>query len=221
MASTPSMPDSIRINRLHWPVTTLGYGKRIGIWFQGCSIHCPGCCSRDTWALDGGSEVTVDGLLQWVDKHPLEEVDGFTISGGEPFDQPGGLEALLRALRERHCFDGQQDILVYSGYPMERLQQRHAHMIGSIDALVTGPYRLGRLAAHMRGSDNQLLHVLTPLGLTHYDHIDATPTENRLQVHFDGQSVWLIGIPGQGDLERLRRRLDRQGIAMSGASWLA
>ncbi|MCT5046402.1 radical SAM protein, partial [Pseudomonas aeruginosa] len=27
----------------------MGTGRRLGIWFQGCSIRCPGCISADTW----------------------------------------------------------------------------------------------------------------------------------------------------------------------------
>ena len=42
--------QSVSISRLHFPVTTLGPGHRIGIWFQGCSIRCEGCLSMDTWA---------------------------------------------------------------------------------------------------------------------------------------------------------------------------
>ncbi|MBW6186918.1 4Fe-4S cluster-binding domain-containing protein, partial [Pseudomonas aeruginosa] len=33
------------------PERTLAVGNilRLGIWFQGCSIRCPGCISADTW----------------------------------------------------------------------------------------------------------------------------------------------------------------------------
>ncbi|HAU1321526.1 TPA: radical SAM protein, partial [Legionella pneumophila] len=44
----------IYISRVHFPVTTLGPGHRIGIWFQGCSIRCPGCISTDTWNINKG-----------------------------------------------------------------------------------------------------------------------------------------------------------------------
>ncbi|HSV19446.1 MAG TPA: 4Fe-4S cluster-binding domain-containing protein, partial [Casimicrobiaceae bacterium] len=43
---------TIELNKAHWPVTVLGPGKRIGLWLQGCSIHCPGCVSQDTWSAD-------------------------------------------------------------------------------------------------------------------------------------------------------------------------
>ena len=47
----------IAINKAHFPVTVLGPGRRIGIWLQGCSIHCKGCVSQDTWAADPGRTV--------------------------------------------------------------------------------------------------------------------------------------------------------------------
>ena len=38
----------LALSRMHFPVTTLGPGNRIGIWVQGCTIRCPGCVSADT-----------------------------------------------------------------------------------------------------------------------------------------------------------------------------
>ena len=40
---------NISLSRVHFPVTTLGPGQRLGLWFQGCSIRCAGCISADTW----------------------------------------------------------------------------------------------------------------------------------------------------------------------------
>jgi anaerobic ribonucleoside-triphosphate reductase activating protein len=77
---------SIALSRLHFPVTTLGPGRRIGIWLQGCSIRCPGCISADTWAAAQGqttTEAVVDAIILW-----LPDAEGITVSGGEPFDQP-------------------------------------------------------------------------------------------------------------------------------------
>ena len=52
----------ISLSRLHFPVTTLGPGRRIGIWFQGCSIRCPGCISADTWAFRTAAAMVTDVL---------------------------------------------------------------------------------------------------------------------------------------------------------------
>ena len=38
------------VNRVHFPVTALGPGRRLGVWVQGCSIGCAGCLAHDTWA---------------------------------------------------------------------------------------------------------------------------------------------------------------------------
>ncbi|WP_461325238.1 4Fe-4S cluster-binding domain-containing protein [Bradyrhizobium diazoefficiens] len=48
------MTIRISVSRIHFPVTTLGPGRRLGIWFQGCSIRCPGCISMDTWMEGAG-----------------------------------------------------------------------------------------------------------------------------------------------------------------------
>jgi hypothetical protein len=100
--------------------------------------------------------------------------DGVTVTGGEPFDQPGALETLLRGLRT--AFDG--DLLIYSGYPRERIAGPLAGLAGLIDALVTDPYvaeACDRLP--LRGSDNQRLHLLTPRRHALYARLD-TPGEH-------------------------------------------
>ena len=76
------------VSRLHFPVTTLGPGRRVGLWLQGCSIRCPGCISLDTWDPRVGL-VPIADLLERIDQLAWE-ADGLTVSGGEPFD-PGDL----------------------------------------------------------------------------------------------------------------------------------
>lgn len=212
---------SLRINRLHWPVTTLGYGKRIGIWFQGCSIHCPGCCSQDTWEANAGSEISLEALLEWIACLPAEEIEGFTITGGEPFDQPIALASLLRQLRASYCRSGKRDILLYSGYPMHKLTRLHQAVFELIDVLVSEPYIKTCPIASLRGSDNQGLHCLTSLGRDRYSEAVGTATSNRLQIHFDGTALWMIGIPDKGDLSRLQQQLAAKGINMNDVSWMA
>ena len=89
----------LSLSKLHFPITALGPGRRIGLWLQGCSIRCSGCMSRDTWEFSDEShrvEVLLERVTPW-----LAEADGITISGGEPFDQPEGLLSFLVGLRER------------------------------------------------------------------------------------------------------------------------
>lgn len=194
---------------MHFPVTTLGPGQRLGIWFQGCSIQCPGCISADTWANSRG-HTTLEDLLEQIIVS-LPEADGITISGGEPFDQPDALVALLSALRKRTG----ADILVYSGHALETLNPVLQRAQGLIDALITDPFELH--SAHsrpLRGSDNQRMHLLTALGRERFTEYERPLTEadKSLDVMFDEDgSVWFAGIPSRGDFQRLRDLLNDEG----------
>ena len=199
----------VSLSRVHFPVTTLGPGQRLGIWFQGCSIRCPGCISADTWG-PGHRRIEVDVLLEKLTPW-WQHADGVTISGGEPFDQFDALRALLRGLRSR----GPGDILVYSGHPLEALQVPLRHAEGLIDGLMSDPYlaAAGQTRA-LRGSDNQRLSLLTDLGRERLAGLDRlhSPADKVLDIMFDDDgSVWMAGIPRHDDLLRLRGMLRAQG----------
>lgn len=199
----------LHLSRIHFPVTTLGPGRRVGIWLQGCSIRCAGCVSADTWGLGRGATTVrevVERASAW-----LGEADGATVSGGEPFDQPEALAELLSAIRRRSA----GDILVYSGYPIERLRLTLDRMDGLIDALISDPYDPGAgQALPLRGSDNQRLHLLTALGATRFACYDAPSLagDHSLDIMFEEDgTVFLAGIPRAGDMERLRALMAESG----------
>ena len=204
---------AIAISRTHFPVTSLGPGRRLGIWFQGCSIRCPGCISADTWKAGLGRTVVAD-LLGAVESW-LSQADGVTISGGEPFDQPDALKALLHGVRRRS--DG--DILVFTGYPIEALDHHVRDLNGLLDALVSDPYlQEATQSLALRGSDNQRLHLLTSLGHARFASFERrkTPDDRRLDVMFDETgAVWFAGIPAHGDFERLSEALTASGHQIS------
>ena len=197
------------LSRLHFPVTALGPGKRVGIWFQGCSLRCPGCISADTWRPRRG-RTTVASVLETV-RPWLRDADGVTISGGEPFEQPAALVALLQAIRGN--FDG--DILVYTGLELSAIDDVLRRAEGLIDALITGPYRNDLpQTLPLRGSDNQTLHLLTALGRRRFADLGAASGDTApvLDAMFDADgTIWFAGIPRQGDFERLRAGLTAAG----------
>jgi anaerobic ribonucleoside-triphosphate reductase activating protein len=195
---------SININRLHFPVSSLGFGQRLAIWVQGCSLHCPGCISRDTWQHGSGS-IQINQLLENLERW-LEQADGLTVSGGEPFEQPDALLHLLRWWKHRHA----GDILVFSGFPWERLQKRHAALLELIDVLISDPYEAA--AGHelpLRGSDNQRMHKLSALGRSRYEQLT---TQRSLDLCWDGNQLWMAGIPRPDDISALHDLLRRQGV---------
>jgi anaerobic ribonucleoside-triphosphate reductase activating protein len=207
------MTTPIAISRLHFPVTQLGPGRRVGIWLQGCSIRCPGCISVDTWAHGRGVtnvEEILDVITPW-----LPHADGVTISGGEPFDQPRALFVLLAKLRGLSS----ADILVFTGYPLETIGQELAEVDGMIDALVTDPFeRAAPQTLALRGSDNQRLHFLTAFGRERFASYDR-PTNDKdrgVDLMLDDQgTVWLAGIPARNDFHQLQKLLESGGHRLS------
>lgn len=201
----------ISLNKVHYPITTLGHGRRVGIWTQGCSIHCPGCISRDTWAPDAGRAVEVAELVETLAPW-LAEADGVTISGGEPFDQPAALAELIAALRQLN----QGDVLVFSGYPHEKLFSEHRALTEGIDVLISEPFVAGAgQTLTLRGSDNQRVFLLTELARARYPEDmdrDPWPAKRRLDVVVEGDAVWMAGIPHMGEMARLRQELARRGF---------
>lgn len=198
--------EPIALSRVHYPVQSLGPGRRVGIWFQGCSIRCKGCISLDTWARKPADQ-TVEQLLHFIEPWVVE-ADGITVSGGEPFDQSEALQELLLGLRRYP----DKDVLVYTGYALERLEL--SKCAGLIDAIVTEPFEVDqKQTLALRGSDNQRLSCLTELGrerLKSFDRLAST-SDYALDLMFDDDQVFMAGIPARGDLARLRVLLAQDG----------
>ena len=203
------MSSSISLSRVHFPVTALGPGRRLGIWFQGCSIRCAGCISGDTWRFSE-SRISTQDVVGQLDGW-LQQCDGVTVSGGEPFDQPAALVELLQRIRAVKP----TNVLVYSGHPIERIAHDLRQVEGLVDALISDPY-LVHEPQHkpLRGSDNQRLHLLTPLGIElfgRYAQADlGLAPQLDLMLDEDG-TAWLAGIPRRDDLSRLQAILAQQG----------
>ncbi len=215
---------NISINRAHFPVTVLGPGRRIGLWVQGCSIGCKGCVSRDTWAKDAGRLMPIAQLLQWCRDVAVSGLDGITISGGEPFEQPKALGALLDAMhawREEAGLDF--DILCYSGMPLRRLHERHAGLLSRLDALIPEPFVQSQPRTHAwRGSSNQPLVLLSERARVRYaEHVDdlADVPQRRMQTMVDGERVWVVGIPDRGDMQALEQMCQARGLTLGESSW--
>ncbi len=201
---------NVNISRVHYPVSTLGPGDRIGVWFQGCSLHCDGCISIDTWEKNSG-QTTVAELISSLEQF-FSKASGITISGGEPFEQFASLQAFLVEVRKR--FFG--DILVYSGYSFDFLVPMLSELDGLIDAVITEPFMINQnQTLPLRGSDNQILHRLTPTGEHLYRTADDPANANfkSLDIMFDQNStVWIAGIPSRGDLTKVVHLLGKEGF---------
>ncbi len=91
------------------------------------------------------------------------KIDGFTITGGEPFAQPGQLLNLLK-----HICLISRDILIYTGYTLNELKElpnnyNIAEILDMAAVLIDGPFISGlNDGKPLRGSSNQTIHMLKP-----------------------------------------------------------
>ncbi len=136
-----------------------GPGLRCVIWVQGCNLGCPGCFNPATHDPGAGEASDTRELSAKILANP-ETVEGISISGGEPFQQPEALLAILR-----HLEGSGLSILIFSGYT--RLEIEHQpfgpDILSRCDVLVAGRYRQSQhFGSGLLGSTNQTIHLLTP-----------------------------------------------------------
>ena len=128
------------------------------------------------------------------------------------------MEELLRTLRDRTNVD----VLVYSGHPFARIAAWFDRAPELIDALMSEPYVASApQTLSLRGSDNQVLHLLTARGRSRFAETQAAPATRKFDVMFDADgTVWLAGIPARDDFRRFREVLRNAGhhVVLSDAS---
>jgi anaerobic ribonucleoside-triphosphate reductase activating protein len=129
-----------------------GPGLRLTIFTQGCSRGCPGCHNPQTHAPDGGEEVEIDFLIERIKQNPL--LDGVTISGGEPLEQPEATELLARRVKELGL-----NVWLYTGFCWEEIlaRERFRKILPFVDVVVDGMFEADKksLDLQYRGSENQ------------------------------------------------------------------
>lgn len=91
-----------RIHSYEVGSTVDGPGLRFVIFTQGCPLRCLYCHNPDTRDPHQGQEVTVNSLIQEINKyHSYFDGGhgGVTVSGGEPLLQPEFVASLLREVK--------------------------------------------------------------------------------------------------------------------------
>jgi len=212
----------LRLNKAHFPVNGLGPGRRIGLWFQGCTIRCEGCASLDTWGLRPETAVDADQVVAWCRTLLDDGADGITVSGGEPFDQPEGLLYLLEQLRS---FADRKttpfDVLCFTGLHFSNVEENNNEVLSLLDAIVSGPFEEALPTnKYLCGSKNQVLRILNEKWRARY-HAEGseTPLTKRMDVSVWAESLYLSGIPRAGDLGKLRDAMKARGVNLGKVSW--
>ncbi|WP_304426039.1 4Fe-4S single cluster domain-containing protein [uncultured Adlercreutzia sp.] len=103
------------VDRLYYPVSTLGPGQRIALWTRGCSKHCSGCANPELWEAAADAYIENEKLADiLLDLAARTGTHRLTVTGGDPLEQADDLAQVLATVRP--AFD---DILVYTGYILE------------------------------------------------------------------------------------------------------
>lgn len=187
----------MNIARVLYPVRVLGPGKRIGIWVCGCHRACPGCSNPELWYERPEYEISIDQLMELINTvKKTNDIDGFTITGGEPMNQAKALAVLVDRLSEIS-----EDILVYSGYRLYELKNRDLDtqaVLKKIAVLIDGEYiEEKNNDSRLRGSSNQEIHILNPRFTSSYqEYLDSG--HNQIQNFTTSDGIISVGIHRKG-----------------------
>ena len=160
------------------------------MWFQGCTLGCPGCFNPTTHDAAGGRETTVEAVLAEVTDTLAEglPLTGFTLSGGEPLQQAEAAAALLAGARGLGL-----STLMFSGYTIEeaRALPGGPAVVALLDVMIDGRYvSTDRAGTGLRGSSNQRIQLLTPRHSL--AEVEATPVA-EIRIGRTGEAI-LTGI---------------------------
>ena len=175
----------------------LGPGRRSVIWVQGCEFACPNCINEHLQSFEVAELTAVEVLVERIIE---QDVEGVTITGGEPFLQPQPLAALAAEVRKAGL-----TVQVYSGfYLKELLDSKHQHVydfLDQIDVLIDGRYEVEK-AEHTayKGSSNQNIYFFTDA----YSMVDYRNRSNSFELRYQ-KNKNKIRMVGFYDQERFKK----------------
>lgn len=192
------------ISHILFPVKVLGPGNRIGIWMSGCIHHCPGCSNPELWQQDEKNKTDLDSVMEMINLIASQnKVDGFTITGGDPFYQPEALRTLIQAIRPLSA-----DILVYTGYQYDELPE---DITSQVAVIIDGKYEASKNSGEMlRGSSNQRIIIKKEFQELYGEYMRRS--ESRIQNFTTKDGIISVGIHLPGYEKCLREAATEKGL---------
>ncbi|PWV45828.1 4Fe-4S single cluster domain-containing protein [Chitinophaga sp. S165] len=186
-------PSRLNIAQLCPATKTLGPGERFAIWVQGCPFNCKGCISPDWIPFKIATPMPIDLLAKQIIAE--QNIEGITISGGEPMMQAGKLSGLIRRISAERP---ELNVIVFTGFTHRQLVWDEAReLLACIDLLVDGQYvqHLNDQTG-LRGSANQQFHFLTDRLLPFREQI--LNRRSDIEIHLLNDGALMAGIPPSG-----------------------
>lgn len=132
-----------------------GPGIRTTFFLTGCDRNCPNCFNTEYMDFNHGKKWDIYAEKKVISYLKLDQVEGLTVLGGEPFENPIGLLKALRNIKK----EVDKPIWIYSGFIFEDLVNIKIarEILEEIDVLVDGEFieELKDLRLRFRGSSNQ------------------------------------------------------------------
>jgi anaerobic ribonucleoside-triphosphate reductase activating protein len=186
-----------------------GPGRRAVLWLQGCTLNCSGCWNPASHSFEGVSRTDPNDIVQRVIAlHRAGDIEGLTLSGGEPMQQASSMLELIGALRE--AGPASLSFGMFTGYTLPELERGRFFTFEDcpdkiatwglirphLDFAVMGRYnRLAPVALPLRSSRNQRLRLFT----TRYQQSDFGEPMVEVSIGQDGATTVtgfpLLGIP--------------------------
>lgn len=188
-----SRPNEVNVAHIVARSRAIGPGNRFGLWGQGCPQRCPGCINPGMQPFQERSWLSVEKLTAII--LAAKDINGLTISGGEPFVQAEALYKVCREVRSEGL-----DVVVFTGFTLEHLRAGQVpyaeDLLRETDLLVDGPY-LRDLPSNRpwRGSENQRLIALSDRYREQVSQWNA-PKGQPFEIRLSEQGhVEVIGLP--------------------------
>ncbi len=161
------------------------------------------------WEFQEKYKTSLEAILTLIDTIAKEhQVDGFTITGGDPMYQAADLQKLIM-----HLCKLSSDILVYTGYEIEELPKDYLH---NISVLIDGRYIEERNNnCILRGSDNQRIHILdSDMGSKYSLYLQNA--SNQIQNFTMSDGIISVGIHKSDFLDKLNSKINMKGLKSNG-----
>jgi len=129
-----------------------GPGKRFTLWTQGCSKGCVNCFNPETWNNKNNIVLSTSEIFEMIKDFELE---GVTITGGDPFEQEEELLELLILISSLSLSKG---VIVFTGFTYDEIRENKIRekCCDYIDVLIDGRYEdHNRVTNCFKGSSNQ------------------------------------------------------------------
>jgi anaerobic ribonucleoside-triphosphate reductase activating protein len=169
-----------------------GPGVRFVVWSQGCTLGCLGCFNPGTHPAGRPAQEQAPGELAAAAAALAGAIEGVTLTGGEPLQQPAAVAAFCRELRARTDLG----IIVLSGYTRAEIEADPARLaaVASADMVIAGRYNGAlHLGSGLRGSANKQYWART--GRYRAEDFGAVP-DLEIAVAVDG-TITVSGMPDQ------------------------